>query len=178
MSTWFRKMWRAFRLESRGNVAITFGFALIPVFGLVGAAVDYSRANAARTQLQAALDSTALMMSKEAPGQTEDQVKQKASDYFNAMFTRPDALNKQLVTTYDPAGTSLTMAGTAKVNTTISRVFGHQQIPIGSSTTVTWGSAKLRVTLVLDNTGSMSEADASGKTKISALKTAAKQFLS
>jgi Flp pilus assembly protein TadG len=178
MSAWFCNMWRAFRRDSRANVAITFGLALIPVCGLVGAAVDYSRANAARTQLQAALDSTALMLSKEAPAMTQDQVKQKASDYFNAMFTRPDALSKQLTTTYDPAGTSITMAGSAVVNTTVSRVFGHQQIPIGSSTTVTWGSAKLRVTLVLDNTGSMLEADASGTTKISALKTAAHQFLS
>ena len=38
----------------------------IPVFGAVGAAVDYSRANAARTAMQAALDATALMVAKEA----------------------------------------------------------------------------------------------------------------
>ena len=178
MSKWFCNMWRAFRRESRANVAITFGIALIPVTGLVGAAVDYSRANAARTQLQAALDSTALMLSKEIPsGLTQDQITQKANNYFNGMFTRSDALNKQLVTTYSPNGTTLTMAATATLNTTISRVFGQQQMPIGSSTTVTWGSTKLRVTLVLDNTGSMTQSDASGVTKISALKTAAHQFL-
>src|SRR5262249_29468664 len=152
---------------------ITFGLALIPVTGLVGAAVDYSRANAARSQLQAALDSTALMLSKEvSAGLTQDQARQKASDYFNAMFTRPDALNKQLVTTFNPTNTALTMAATATLNTTVSRVFGQQQMPIGSSTTVTWGSTKLRVTLVLDNTGSMTQTDASGTSKMSALKTA------
>src|SRR5262245_53775582 len=178
MSEWFRKMWRAFRQETSGATAFTFGLALIPVFGLVGAAVDYSRANSTRTQLQAALDSTALMLSKEAPSLTQAQVTQKANDYFNVAFTRPDALGKQLTVTYDPTGTSLTLAGTAFLNSTIARGIGVQQIPIGSSTTVTWGSTKLRITLVLDNTGSMNQSDASGVTKISALKTAAHQFLS
>src|SRR5262249_38383993 len=141
------------------------------------AAVDYSRANSTRTQLQAALDSTALMLSKEAPSLTQAQITQKANDYYNVAFTRPDALGKLLTVTYDPAGTSLTLSGTAMVNSTIARVIGVQQIPIGSSSTVTWGSTKLRVTLVLDNTGSMNQSDGSGVTKISALKTASHQFL-
>src|SRR5262245_53643237 len=152
MSEWFRKMWRAFRQETHGATALTFGLSLIPVFGLVGAAVDYSRANSTRTQLQAALDSTALMVSKDvSSGLTPDQVTQKANDYFNIAFTRPDAQSKQLVVTYDPSGTSLTLAGTAMVYSTIARIIGVKQIPIGSSSTVTWGSTKLRVTLVLDN---------------------------
>src|SRR3954469_5097830 len=55
-----------------GNVAIMFALAIIPIFGAVGAAVDYSRASSARTAMQAALDSTALMLSKEI---TEDTAK-------------------------------------------------------------------------------------------------------
>src|SRR5262245_16762306 len=174
----FRNPWRVFRQERSGATAITFGLALIPLFGVVGAAVDYSRANATRTQLQAALDATALMLSKEAPGLTPAQVTQKANDYFNVAFTRPDALNTQLTVTYDPTGTSLTLGATAKVNTTIARVIGFNQFPIGSSTTVTWGATKLRITLVLDNTGSMNDSDSTGLKKITALKTASHQFLS
>ena len=40
---------------------------IIPLMGAVGAAVDYSRANSARTAMQAALDATALMLAKNAP---------------------------------------------------------------------------------------------------------------
>jgi Flp pilus assembly protein TadG len=54
----------AFRCDRRGNVAVIFAFAMIPLIGFVGASIDYSRANAMRTKLQDALDSTALMLSK------------------------------------------------------------------------------------------------------------------
>jgi Flp pilus assembly protein TadG len=166
------KMLRAFRSQRSGNVTITFALALIPVIGLVGAAVDYSRANSARTAMQAALDSTALMLSKEAPSLTSTQMTQKANDYFNAMFTRPEALNTTLALNYNATGDSLTLSGSANVNTTFTRVIGKTQMAIGSSTTVKWGMSRLRVALVLDNTGSMADAG-----KITALKTATKNLL-
>ena len=47
-----------FMQDRRGGVAPMFAIAVIPVFGLVGAAVDYSRANSIRAGLQSALDAT------------------------------------------------------------------------------------------------------------------------
>jgi Flp pilus assembly protein TadG len=38
-----------------GNIAVIFCVALVPLLGFVGAAVDYTRANAARSSMQAAL---------------------------------------------------------------------------------------------------------------------------
>jgi Flp pilus assembly protein TadG len=163
---------RRFRAEQGGNVAITFVLALIPMVGFLGAAIDYSRAASARAALQSALDSAALMLSKEAPNLTTTQLTQKANDYFNAMFTRPEALNKQLTVTYDSTADTLTMDASAKVNTTFSRVVGYNQFAIGSSTTVKWGMSRLRVALALDTTGSMASAG-----KIAALKTATKSLL-
>ena len=167
-----RQTLRALRAAREGNVAITFGLVMVPVIGLVGAAVDYSRANSARTQMQAALDSTALMLSREAPTLSAAQITQKANDYFNAMFTRPDALNKQLSVVYNAAGSSLTLTGSANVNTTLARVIGKTQMSIGTSAMVKWGNDRLRVALVLDNTGSMASAG-----KITALKTATTSLL-
>ena len=46
---------RELRACDRGNVAVTFALATIPVVGGVGAAVDYSRANSAKSALQAAV---------------------------------------------------------------------------------------------------------------------------
>src|SRR3954465_6712226 len=57
----------SFGADRSGNVAVIFGIAAIPVFGLVGAAVDYSRANAARTSMQVALDATALIVARKQP---------------------------------------------------------------------------------------------------------------
>ncbi len=53
------RQWRAFGEAEGGNVAIIFGMSLIPLVGLVGAAVDYSQANSVRSAMQTAADSTA-----------------------------------------------------------------------------------------------------------------------
>ena len=82
-----------FMQDRRGGVAPMFALAIIPVFGLVGAAVDYSRASSIRAGMQSSLDATALAMAKIAPTLTQAQLKQKSTDYFNAMFNHPDAKN-------------------------------------------------------------------------------------
>lgn len=46
--------------DRSGNVAMIFGLALVPVIGLIGAGVDYSRAANVRTRLQAAADAAAV----------------------------------------------------------------------------------------------------------------------
>lgn len=33
---------RRFRSDRRGNIAILFGLAVVPIFGIMGAALDYS----------------------------------------------------------------------------------------------------------------------------------------
>ena len=51
-------------------------------------------------------------------------------------------------------------------------IFGIDTVNIAASTTATWGNTRLRVALVLDNTGSMSQSG-----KITALKTATNNLL-
>jgi Flp pilus assembly protein TadG len=163
---------RGFAAARDGNILITFALAIVPIVGLVGAAVDYSRATSARASLQSALDSAALMLSKEAPGLTETQRTEKANAYFNAMFTHPEAKNAVVAATYNSATSTLTMSGSANVDMTFSRIIGQDKMPIGASTTIKWGMSRLRVALALDNTGSMNDAG-----KMSALKTATKNLL-
>ena len=163
---------RHFCRDRRANVAPIFALAIIPVVGFVGAAIDYSRASAARTALQAALDSAALMLSKEAAGLTSDQINQKATDYVKALFNRPEVQGLAVTATYTSQPTTLTLKGSAAVQSDFMRVIGIPEISIGSSSTVTWGSTKLGVALALDNTGSMASAG-----KMTALKTATKQLL-
>src|SRR5215467_3421187 len=46
--------------DNRGNVAITFGLAFIPIAVAAGTAVDYSRGNSAKAKLQSFLDNAVL----------------------------------------------------------------------------------------------------------------------
>src|SRR5450759_4226190 len=106
MSVWtkFRRALRAFRIAERGNIAITFVFATLPIIAGVGFAVDYSHANAVKVALQAALDSTALMLSKEASTDTNTQLQTNAQKYFLALFTRPEATNVTVTANFTTDG--------------------------------------------------------------------------
>src|SRR5262245_43035295 len=57
---------RAFARNRDGGVAPMLALAALPLFGFVGAGIDFSRAASARTAMQSALDAAALMMAKEA----------------------------------------------------------------------------------------------------------------
>ncbi|MEA2873362.1 MAG: hypothetical protein QOH67_3338, partial [Hyphomicrobiales bacterium] len=159
--------------DRRANVAPIFALAIIPVVGLTGMAVDYTRGNSMRAAVQAALDATALAMARTAPNLTAAQLQQQSSDMFFAQFNRPDAKNVVVTATYSTTnGSALTLAASGTIDTTFSRVMGMSELSVGSSSTIKWGNQRLRVALVLDTTGSMASAG-----KIDALKTATKNLI-
>ncbi len=55
-----RTVFARFRQDQRGSIAVQFALALVPILAIVGASVDYSRANQFRSGLQAAIDSAVL----------------------------------------------------------------------------------------------------------------------
>jgi Flp pilus assembly protein TadG len=82
-----------FAAAREGNIAMTFAITVLPILGFVGAAIDYSRAANARSSMQAALDSTSLMLSKDLSTGTitQSQIAAKAVSYFTALYTNRDA---------------------------------------------------------------------------------------
>src|SRR5215210_8693326 len=90
--------------DQRGNVAIMFGIAILPIMAAIGAAVDYSHASSVKTAMQAALDSTALMLSRDAAGKDDGQLDAAAKNYFTALFTRSEGKNVTINATYDATG--------------------------------------------------------------------------
>jgi Flp pilus assembly protein TadG len=68
-----------FLKNARGGVAPLMAVVAVPLIGAVGMTVDYSRVNAARAAFQVALDSTALMMSKDAPTKTDAERQTEAT---------------------------------------------------------------------------------------------------
>ncbi len=167
------RLFRRFKRDNRGNIAVVFALTTLPIIGFVGTAVDFSSANAAKVRLQAALDSTALMLAKYAPGHTVDEVKAQAPIYFNALFNSETATSVSLTTTYTSSTSKITLDGSAEVPTNFMSVLGIDSVTINGSSTTTWGTTRLRVALVLDNTGSMAQDG-----KMTALKTATKSLLS
>src|SRR3954447_2757423 len=111
-----------------GNIAVIFAIALVPIIGFVGVAIDYTRANAARSSMQAALDSTALMLSKDLSGGTitTSQITAKAQAYFTALYTNKDAtLSGPVTATYTASsslGSSVQVAASGSVQSDFLRI--------------------------------------------------------
>lgn len=168
-----RDMLRAFRQANSGNVASMFALALVPLIGFVGVGIDYGRANAARTEMQSALDSAALMLSKEVGNLTSGQLQTRANEYFKALLKNADVSDLVITPTYKSNdGFSLTMTATGTVANDFVGVIGHKTTKIDALSQVRWGNSRIRVALVLDNTGSMKNAG-----KMDALKQATKNLL-
>jgi Flp pilus assembly protein TadG len=164
-----------FLKDRTAGVAPMLALGIVPLIGSVGAAVDYSRANLVRSAMQSALDSTALMLSKDAQSLDAGALGTKATTYFTALFQRPEASNVTITpsfTSQQQGSFTLSVTGSATVSTMFWRLIGQPQVNITATGEVVWGIKKLNLALALDNTGSMAQSG-----KMTALKQAAHNLL-
>ena len=170
----FKQAAHRFAAANEGNAAVIFAIAVLPILSFVGAAIDYSRAAKARTQMQEALDSAALMVAKDLSAGiiTASQVNATAQSYFAGLYTNKEAISVSVSATYTSgsgsSGTTIAVSGSGSVTTDFMQVMGFPTMGFNTTSTATWGTSLLRVALVLDNTGSMNNYN-----KIGALRTAA-----
>src|SRR3954463_12230865 len=128
-----------FIADQSGGVAPIFALGLVPMIGLAGAAIDYSRAGSARTAMQATLDATALMIAKDAQIIPPAQASSVATNYFNAAFNRPEVQNLQVTATIGngpSGGTTVTAQATATVSTTFMHVLGRSSMDVAARASV------------------------------------------
>src|SRR5690242_3331045 len=133
-----------FARSESANIAIVFSLALLPIITFVGAAIDYSRANAIRSALQSALDSTALMLAKEASGDSATTLSANAVKYFNANFAPHITVsNIQVNATYSTTGGSkVVVSGSVDIPTTFMGIVGFKKLTLSDSSTSSWGNAR------------------------------------
>ncbi len=169
---------RRFARDDRGNIAVLFSIAAVPMMIFVGTAVDYTRASTARSAMQSALDSTSLMVSRDLASGVinSSQVSAKALTYFNALYTNRDASGTSITATYTATNgsgsSSVSVTGSSQVSTSFMKVAGFTQLGISSASTSTWGGTRMRVAMALDVTGSMNDDG-----KLAAMKSAANNLV-
>jgi Flp pilus assembly protein TadG len=147
-----RALLRDFVTSRRGNVAMMFGIALVPMMIAVGVGLDFARAAMARSQMREALDAASLAVGS-TPNLDQTKAQALAEKYFKANYKGENKADVK-VTNFDAKG-KVTITATTTVTTTMLKIAHPGALAVGASSTVVWGQTKLWVALVLDNSGSM-----------------------
>jgi Flp pilus assembly protein TadG len=161
---------RAFGSAEHANVAIIFGFCMIPMIGLVGAGVDYSRAARIQTILQAAADAAALGSIAQAsagytyalsmPSNGPVPIAQtQAGNIFNGEIAGRNGFtvtNFSAVVTNSNWTLTSQIQFTATVPTVLMQILGWDHMTVnGTSTAANGLPTFMDFYLLLDNTPSM-----------------------
>lgn len=145
-----------FGKDASGNVGLMFGIIALPMIGLAGAAVDYARASSARASLNAAVDSAALMVAREATKLTDAELKTRAAALIRANLAgNADAKLGTYTVSIDRTARTVNVTANTAVDTSLTKVIGVDTIPVSSTAQSAWGTNTVELALVLDNTGSM-----------------------
>ena len=160
-----------FRKDRRGNVAVIFAIALVPLISAIGLAIDYSEATRIKAKMQSAADAAAVaaisaqsagwLAASTMTGNGEVTVAETdAKNIFNGNVTASSSLYNGLavnatVTKTGPTLTS-TVTFTANVPVTFLKVIGKTQFSMtGSSSASSSLPLYLDFYVMLDVSGSM-----------------------
>ena len=176
--TFFRTLSAFFRIRdllacSRGNVALIFAFALVPLSLATGFGVDITRQRTAISAAQNVLDA-AVLAAATSNLEDEDELRAVFDNYFEA--------NADQIGLEGEFETNLEVGDDGELRATLQAsipaifggLIGMNTLPVDTFAAAVRGSNDfVEVALVLDNTWSMSASDGTGTTKINGLKTAA-----
>jgi Flp pilus assembly protein TadG len=150
-----RLSFRRFHQNERGNVILMFGLAMVPLMGIVGAAVDHGIAANRQIQLQVALDQATLAVARELPNADAAAVTARVTQLMTAQLAANGVRPEQWkLTRVEDATNKVTIAAESTVKTHFVTLLNIASTKVSTSSQVT-RNKKLEVALVLDNTGSM-----------------------
>jgi len=168
--SFLRKFWR----QRRANVAVTFAVAALPVSMMVGMGVDIANATRVKMALQDATDEAAISLARQQSTIADSAISSTAQSYVQASFTKISTI-RITNATIDRTNIIATIDDQATVPMFFSQLVGVSSMTVNAHAVAQ--GLQLEVAMVLDTSGSMGDTLGSGGTKISALRTAASDFI-
>jgi Flp pilus assembly protein TadG len=127
------RLCRGFLASRNGNVAVIFGVAAVPLFGALGAALDFSRVTRSQSTLQSAMDASVLA----GLAATSGNEIATATRIFNANFNDPDTTLGAPSYTLDTSCGCLTGTVDGTIRMTIMSIVGISTRPVGVTSKAT-----------------------------------------
>src|SRR3954453_9451371 len=140
-----------FATDRRGNIAVIFALALLPVMSAVGCTVDYSRAVQLRSKLQAAADAASVgSIAKTSPAfiaagkmTADGAIASGVTDAGNIFTANMDGVTGYTLNSVTPTVTksgstiNSTVAFSATISTMFLGVMGKSTLAVAGSSTST-----------------------------------------
>src|SRR5713101_4428571 len=124
-----RKLFVRCAREGDASILPTFALALVPVMGMVGAAVDYSRAGSVRTGLQAALDAAILAGARDG---TANWINVALSNFNANMQSKGSSVSTPTFVHNEDGSYSGSV--TASLSTAFMGILGTSSMPLTAQT--------------------------------------------
>lgn len=141
--------------DERGNVALIWAICALVVLGVIGVALDFSRAHAAKQLLQNAADSAALVAERLADKPLAER-QEAAEQYFRASLASYPYAAEATITVEHMSGGGHKVTASMPSTTTLSRLVADRDMVVRTSSEAKQEGSDLEVAVVLDITGSMS----------------------
>jgi Flp pilus assembly protein TadG len=161
---------RRLKHDTEGNIAIIFALMTIPLFLLMGFAIDLQQVNTAKNRVQFILDSAVIAGAREMQeGKSDTEIKKYLENYFkSAMKAQGKGTDcADPVPTISSGSQDISVSVRCAQPTSIMQLTGTKELNFGVTSASTYGIGKVDIAFVFDISGSMSGS------KISALKSAA-----
>lgn len=145
--------------STSGSFGIIAAFLIPAMLIAIGAAIDLTRAQQAKTRMEIAVDSATLAAAKMmANNATQADAEKKAEEYFLANvagqgLTRSDF--KTFSFKVNPLTNKINASVVADYKTKIMGFAGFKSVDVGVSSETEFGQRTVEVAFVLDTTGSM-----------------------
>jgi Flp pilus assembly protein TadG len=178
-------MWRSVNLfgrDDRGAISVVAAVAMVALIAMVGLAVDVARAYNARTLIANSLDSATLAATRDLSNglATEEEIVSTVQLYYDQNLALNRAAfrdNASLDVTIDEVAGIVRAASRGTIPATFLRIVGIETIDVASTTTASYSSREIELSLVVDVTGSMNELSDGGTIKIEDLRVAAARLV-
>ncbi|MEL6825798.1 MAG: hypothetical protein AAFN91_06065 [Pseudomonadota bacterium] len=147
-----------FAKDCRANAVMIFALSVIPIFAVVGFAIDVNRQHTYQSKVQNGLDFSVVATARYAlknPSADDDQLKIIAQNFFDAEIANAPEINLGNIN-FRRDGDLVTIAVSGDMPTSIMQVMGTETMPLGSEAAAVFGEpSSAEIALVLDTSGSM-----------------------
>lgn len=157
-----RKPWtnlfRKFRDNTGGNVAMIFGLTIIPLVAVAGFAVDLQHTTMKKNRIQVILDSAVLAAAKtKQGGGTDDQITKTVRDFLDqqSYVSSSNLWCGQATVVVSTTNEDIYGKVSCKQDTSLMNVVGIEYMPFSVESTATYGIGKVDVAFMFDVSGSM-----------------------